>query len=45
MKGKIIPKTDPESKKLWDSIAEVAAEVATWPAWKKGGKQARRRGK
>jgi hypothetical protein len=36
--SKIIPKTDENSRRFWASVAEVAREVETWPAWKKGGK-------
>ena len=36
--GKIIPKNDEYSKKIWASIEAIAREVETWPPWKKGGK-------
>ena len=36
--GKIIPKNDEYSKKIWASIEAIAREVETWPSWKKGGK-------
>ena len=25
-----------ESRAIWQAVLEAAAEVATWPAWKRG---------
>lgn len=36
--GKIVPKTDEYSRRIWASIEAIARKVETWPAWKKGGK-------
>ena len=36
--GKIVPKTDEYSKRIWASIEAIAREVETWPPWKRGGR-------